>query len=239
MLRNQSSSDCKANHTPNSLLSVEQLRQKLQEARQIIKAVANMLHRQARVLALKQAETAELKQAACAVAADAPAPKPKHPNQAQQAKPARAGLGLSPDELAQEVQRLTVSIQTCKRILANVSPSCRLRRPLPQRATQICCKILCLQSTKATCCQPVSWHSSLLLKAAVFARKALQSTGTSQQKSIPLSACCGSSVKLLRSSCGAQCMPMVLQETPGLPQQSSMTCGLAGKALSNRTRNLL
>lgn len=233
VLRNQSSSDCKAKHTPNSLLSVEQLRQKLQEARQIVKAGSNMLHRQAQVLALKQAETAELKQAACAAAADAPAPKPKHPNQAQQAKPAGAGLGLSPDELAQEVQRLTVSIQTCKRILANVSPSCRLRRPLPQRATQ-----MRWQSTKATCCQPVSWHSGLPLKAAIFARKAL-STGSAQQKSIPLSACCGTSVELVQSSCGAHCMPMVFQETPGLPQQFSMTCGLAGKALSNRTRNLL
>jgi len=63
------------------------------------------------VLALKQAEIAELKQAARAAAADAPAPRSKHANQPQQAKPAHAGLGLSPEELSEEVQRLTVKIQ--------------------------------------------------------------------------------------------------------------------------------
>ncbi len=71
---------------------------------------AKQLHRQAQVLALQQAETPELKQAAHAAAANAPAPRSKHPNQLQQAKPARAGLGLSPEELSEEVQRLTVSI---------------------------------------------------------------------------------------------------------------------------------
>ncbi len=108
---NQSTFDYKATPTPNRLLNVEQLRKKLQMAGNAVQVGAKQLHRQARVLALQQAEIAELKQAARAAAADAPAPRSKHPNQLQQAKPACAGLGLSPEELSKEVQRLTVSIQ--------------------------------------------------------------------------------------------------------------------------------
>ncbi len=105
------------------MLSVEQLRQKLQMAGNAVHAGAKLLHRQTRVLALKQDEIAELKQAARPAAADAPAPRSKHPNQPQQAKPARAGLGLSPEELSEEVQRLTVSIQGMQAQISRCQPT--------------------------------------------------------------------------------------------------------------------